>query len=80
MLNFAAKIPVNEYYISETEMVEYIDNPANVNNLDSLLKRKMDTQLNGSEEKFVRLWFANRTSQKLLDRLYAENAGGTGNE
>jgi hypothetical protein len=80
VLNFAAKFPVEEYWISETEMVEYIDNPDNIHKPESLLKRKMDGQFKGSEEKFARLWFAHCTSQKLLDRLYAENAGGVGDE
>ena len=80
ILNFAAKFPVEEYWISETEMAEFIDNPDNIHKPESLLKRKMDGQFKGNEEKFARLWFAHRTSQKLLDRLYAENTGGTGNE
>jgi hypothetical protein len=76
ILDFASKIAVNEWHISETAMIDYIDNPENINNPKSLLKRYVDEKINGHEEELARLWFAHCTSQKILDRLYAESSGG----
>jgi len=70
VVSFSEKIPVNEYYISKTEMVEYIDNPQNVYNPDCLLKKKIDSLIESDKEKFTRLWFAHCTVQKLLDQIY----------
>jgi len=73
-MNFSAKIPVNTWEISENDMVEYIDNPANIDNPESILKRKIDGKIKINEKNFIRLWFAHCTAQKLLDRLYSEHA------
>jgi hypothetical protein len=71
-IDFASKIAFSEIYISEIAMADYIDNPDNINNPASQLKRYVDDQINGHEEELARLWFAHRASQQILDRLYAE--------
>jgi len=76
MLDFSSKIVFDEYYISEAAMVDYIDNPENINNPKSQLKRYVDEKINGHEEELVRLYFACQASQKILDRLYAEYTEG----
>jgi hypothetical protein len=75
-LDFADKIAIDEWYISDSGMVDFIDNPANIHNPDSILSRYVDDQLRGKEEVLARLWFAHCTAQKLLDRLYAESKEG----
>ena len=71
-LDFAEKIVFNELFISEKAMIDYIDNPDNINNSESHLKRYFGDIINGHEEELARLWFAHCTSQKILDRLHAE--------
>jgi len=77
--DFASKIEVSDWRISETSMIQYIDNPNNVHNPDSALKRYVDDIIRGHEEKMARLWYAHCKSQLLLDRLNAESAGGDSN-
>ncbi len=75
MILFSKKIEIKEYWISESAMVDLIDNPDNIENPKSQLKRHVDDRVNGHEEELARLWYAHLTSQKLLDRLYAESEG-----
>jgi len=79
MLDFSSKIVFDEYYISEAAMVDYIDNPKNINNPNSQLKRYVDEKINGHEAELVRLYFACQASQKILDRLYSEYVEGEKN-
>lgn len=72
-LDFYKKIAINDWRISESAMVDFIDDPENIQNPNSQLNRYVDDLINGHEEELARLWCAHRTSQKLLDRLYAEN-------
>ena len=72
MLDFADKITFNELFISEKAMIDYIDNPDNINNPKSQLKRYVGDIINGHEEELARLWFAHCNSQKILDQLYTE--------
>jgi len=71
-LDFADKIIFNELFISEKAMIDYIDNPDNINNPKSHLKRYVGDIINGHEEELARLWFAHCASQKILDQIYSE--------
>jgi hypothetical protein len=72
-LHFYEKFPFDEWYVSKTAMVEYIDNPNNVYDPDSWLKQRVDALIGQEKdkEKYIRLWFAHCMAQKLLDGLYA---------
>ncbi len=80
ILDFSKKIVFHDYHISESAMVDIIDNPENIRNPNSILKRYVDDILKGHEEELTRLWFAHLTTQKLLDRLYAEEKAGNQDE
>jgi hypothetical protein len=80
VLDFSKKIRFDGHRCSESAYVELIDNPGNIGNPESLLKRYVDDVVFGHEEELARLWYAHLTAQKLLDRLYAESEGGTGDE
>jgi len=69
-LSFAAKINIDEWRIDPRAMTEYVDNP------EDFLKKKVDDLIKNRKEEFARFWFAHCTSQKILDGIYAESAGG----
>jgi len=73
-IDFAKKITISEWSISNRDMVDFIDDP------ESLLRKKTENRIKGHEEELARLWVAHCASQKILDQLYTEYSGGSQHE